>query len=181
MDFDSRELASYKGAPSVEPEFNPSLGLRGLSWELAERRVLALELRALLEALNRGYSNLGVLFPMVRTIEEYEQAREVMTSVGLRPQKDIRTGVVFETPSAALQIREFLSVGIDFAFIGINDLTQYTLAVDRTNVCVKEQSRYSEHENLIERKDEQAESLIQETGGVTSPVRKQRPERSRVR
>tara|TARA_Y100000310_G_C20646024_1_gene796614 strand:+ start:576 stop:1808 length:1233 start_codon:yes stop_codon:yes gene_type:complete len=133
MDFDSSELQLYEGGENEVKENNPYLGLRGLARELRDEHMLRLEFEAIKEAIKEGYDNLGVIFPLVRDIKEYHQAKEILHSVGLTPHQDLKVGVVFETPSACLQINEFINSGIDLAFIGINDITQYTLASDRTN------------------------------------------------
>ena len=74
-----------------------------------------------------------MIYPLVRDVSEYKKAKMILRDHGLVPHKDIKVGSMFETPSAALQIEEFLKEKIDLAFIGINDLTQYTLVAERTN------------------------------------------------
>jgi len=72
------------------------------------------------------------MFPLVNDAEDVLRARKLMTETGIDPDK--RTwGVMIETPASALQIDEMAEASIDFASFGTNDLTQYTLAVDRNN------------------------------------------------
>jgi pyruvate,water dikinase len=79
-----------------------------------------------------GYDNVEVMFPLVNDVEDVLRARSIMEEVGIDPQK--RTwGVMIETPASALCVDEMAGAGIDFASFGTNDLTQYTLAVDRNN------------------------------------------------
>jgi pyruvate,water dikinase len=79
-----------------------------------------------------GYDNVEVMFPLVNDAEDVVRARNLLEGAGVDPEK--RTwGVMIETPAAALTIEEMAEAGIDFASFGTNDLTQYTLAVDRNN------------------------------------------------
>ena len=79
-----------------------------------------------------GYDNVEVMFPLVNDAEDVLQARRLMEEVGIDPEKR-SWGVMIETPASALCVEEMAETGIDFASFGTNDLTQYTLAVDRNN------------------------------------------------
>ncbi len=133
MDLDSSFISKYEGGEHEENEKNPMLGLRGLARDLKYRHILELQYRAIKSVVDMGFANIGVLYPLVRDVSEYIQAKKIMGNCGLIPHKDVRVGTIFETPSSCLQIKEFIDEGLDFAFFGINDMTQYTMAVDRSN------------------------------------------------
>jgi pyruvate,water dikinase len=124
-----RELEGGEGEPV---EHNPMLGWRGIRRSLDKPDPFRQELAAFARLFDMGYDNLEVMFPLVNDATDVEAITEHMRDAGIDPETH-RWGVMIETPASALQIEELANAGIDFASFGTNDLTQYTLAVDRNN------------------------------------------------
>jgi pyruvate,water dikinase len=132
LDAPTDEFRQLEGGEDEPREHNPMLGYRGIRRSLDKTGVFGQELAAFRRLFEMGYDNVEIMFPLVNDAEDVHRAREQMVEAGIDPGK--RTwGVMIETPASALEIENLAAAGIDFASFGTNDLTQYTLAVDRNN------------------------------------------------
>jgi pyruvate,water dikinase len=132
LDAPTDEFRSLEGGEDEPHEHNPMLGYRGIRRSLDRPEVFGHELEAFRRLFDMGYDNVEVMLPLVNDAEDVLQARKLMENAGIDPEKR-SWGVMIETPASALSIEELAEAGIDFASFGTNDLTQYTLAVDRNN------------------------------------------------
>ena len=146
-DLGADKQASYLEIPK---ETNPLMGNRGIRLSLDRKNLFKTQIRAIYRA--SWYGNLGMMYPMICAEEEMDEIEALVAEVKEEltkeeiPFKEIRTGIMMETP-AAVMIGEELAKRVDFLGIGTNDLTQYTLAMDRQNPLL--QNKYNDHHPAI--------------------------------
>ncbi|MBU3923504.1 MAG: phosphoenolpyruvate synthase [Nanoarchaeota archaeon] len=127
-DIRSDEYANLEGAPK-EIEKNPMLGDHGIRFSLKHPGIFKAELMACKELADKGHK-FGVMFPQIISVDEVKQARAIFNELKI---DNVQFGVMIETPAASILIKDICEEGIDFISFGTNDLTQYTLAIDRGN------------------------------------------------
>lgn len=122
-------------------EENPCLGWRGIRVTLDQPEIFLIQVRAMLRA-NAGTGNLGILLPMITSLEEVDEAKRLIDRAGREVQEVLgyelpqpKLGVMIEVPAMIFML-PYLKSRVDFISVGTNDLTQYLLAVDRNNTHV---------------------------------------------
>lgn len=134
----------------MEKEENPAMGYRAIRICLDRPEIFKTQLRAIYRA--SYYGTISIMFPMIISVKEVKRIKEIVAEVKAEltaegiPFKDCELGIMIETP-AAVMISDLLAEEVDFFSIGTNDLTQYTLAIDRQNS--KLDSFYDSHHEAI--------------------------------
>lgn len=134
-DFKTNEYRALKGGEKYESkENNPLIGYRGVSRYISDPEVFKLEIEALKIIRNKkGYKNVHLMLPFVRTVEELKSVKKLLSSYGLTRAGSFELYLMVEVPSAVIMLEKFIEVGIDGVSIGSNDLTMLILGVDRDN------------------------------------------------
>ena len=146
-DLGADKQAEYLNIPD---EMNPIMGNRGIRLCLDRKKMFKAQLRAIFRA--SAYGNLALMYPMITSEEEMDEIETIIREVvqGLEekgiPYKNIRTGIMIETPAAVMISRE-LARRVDFLSLGTNDLSQYTLAMDRQNPLLR--NKYNDHHPAV--------------------------------
>lgn len=146
-DLGMEKQEDYLGLPK---EANPLMGNRGIRLCLDKKDMFRVQLRAVYRA--SVYGNVGIMFPMITSEDEMDEIEELVREIkkdltGEKiPFKEIRTGIMVETPAAVMISRE-LARRVDFLALGTNDLAQYTLAMDRSNPLLR--LKYDDHHPAV--------------------------------
>ena len=146
-DLGADKQASYLNIPD---ETNPIMGNRGIRLCLDRKRMFKAQLRAIFRAST--YGNLALMYPMITSEEEMDEIEAIIQEVvqGLDekgiPYKNVKTGIMIETPAAVMISRE-LARRVDFLSLGTSDLSQYTLAMDRQNPLLR--NKYNDHHPAV--------------------------------
>ncbi len=134
-DIRSDEFKNLEGAPK-KIEANPMLGMHGIRFSLKHPEILKAEIMAMKRvAEHEKGKTIGIMFPQIISLEEVKKAKEFVKEAGFQKAK---IGVMIETPAAVQVIDEICAEKVDFISFGTNDLTQFTLAIDRGNEEVQD-------------------------------------------
>ncbi|HEY5600575.1 MAG TPA: phosphoenolpyruvate synthase [Patescibacteria group bacterium] len=173
-DFKTNEYRNLKGGEQYEPqEENPMLGFRGAFRYVSHPEVFKLEIEAIKNVRNKkGYKNLHLMIPFVRTVDHLVQVKKILAVNGLNRSHSFRLYLMVEIPSNIILMDKFVEVGIDGISIGSNDLTMLILGVDRDNEELA--SVYDERNEAVLWALEKAVTTAKKLG-VTSSICGQAP------
>ena len=147
VDLGADKQATYLKIPE---EINPIMGNRGIRLCLDRREMFKVQLRAIYRA--SAYGRLALMYPMIDSMEEMDAIEQILAEVRAeldekrQPYQEIPKAIMIETP-AAVMISEELAKRVDFLSLGTNDLTQYTLAMDRQNPLLR--NKYNDHHPAV--------------------------------
>ena len=147
VDLGADKQAKYLNIPE---EINPIMGNRGIRLCLDRREMFKVQLRAIYRA--SVYGSLSLMYPMIDSVEEMDAIEQILAEVRAeldekrQPYQEIPKAIMIETP-AAVMISEELAKRVDFLSLGTNDLTQYTLAMDRQNPLLR--NKYNDHHPAV--------------------------------
>jgi len=127
-DIRTDEFQDLDGAPK-KVEVNPMLGMHGIRYGIKNPEILKAELKALKRIAESG-KKVGVMMPQIISVDEVRKVKEFLKEIDF---KEVKLGIMVETPAAVQIIKELCAEGIKFISFGTNDLTQYILALDRGN------------------------------------------------
>ena len=148
LDIGADKQVDYFNLPHEE---NPALGYRAIRICLTRKEIFRTQLRALYRA--SAFGNISIMFPMIISLEEVLEIKKIVNDVknelrreGIPFKDDVELGIMIETP-AAVMVSDKLAKEVDFFSVGTNDLTQYTLAIDRQNSMLDK--FYNSHHKAI--------------------------------
>ena len=147
VDLGADKQAKYLNIPE---EINPIMGNRGIRLCLDRREMFKVQLRAIYRA--SVYGSLALMYPMIDSVEEMDAIEQILAEVRAeldekrQPYQEIPKAIMIETP-AAVMISEELAKRVEFLSLGTNDLTQYTLAMDRQNPLLR--NKYNDHHPAV--------------------------------
>ncbi len=137
LDARTDEFRNLKGGEEEPKEDNPMMGWRSIRRSLDQPELLTAEYEAIARVYKAGFKNLGIMIPLVTDNIQVREAKKIFyEKTGIKPVKEIKFGVMVETPAAVQMIDEICREGISFVSFGTNDLTQFTLACDRNSARV---------------------------------------------
>jgi len=138
LDAPTDEFRNLPGGEDEPEEDNPMLGWRSIRRSLDQPELLKAEYEAVKRVHDAGFTNIGIMIPLVTSVEQIHEAKKIFKeATGMEPIKDIDFGVMIETPASVQIIEEICKEGVSFVSFGTNDLTQFTLAVDRNSAKVQ--------------------------------------------